>query len=171
MVGGLENGAAASGQHGGQLPRGHEEGEVPRHNLAHHADGFAKHQRHGVFVQHYGSALVGAHNARKITEVVGGKRNIHIQGFPNGLAVVQSFDHCQVLFVGVDKVGNFQQQIGAFDGVYFFPAVPGLGSGRYGIVHILLGGFGAGGKAFAVSGAKCLECAAVGGRFPLAVNE
>ena len=171
MVGRLEHGAAPGGKHGGQLPGSHEEGEVPRHNLAHNAYGFAEHQRHGVFVQHDGSAFISAHHPGKVAEVVGGKGNVHIHGFPYGLAIVQRFHHGEVFFVGINDVCNFQQHIGPFNGVDLFPAAPGLVGSRHCCVHVFLGGFGAGCQAFAIGGAERFKRAAVRGLLPLAVDE
>lgn len=73
--GGLEHGAAAAGQHGGQFPGRHQEREVPGYDLSYHANGLVEDQREGVVAQHIGRSLVRQDTAGKVAEVGGGVGN------------------------------------------------------------------------------------------------
>ena len=50
LLGGLEHHAVAGGQGRGEFPRGHQQGEVPRDDLADHAQRFVEVVGRGVFV-------------------------------------------------------------------------------------------------------------------------
>ena len=67
----LEHRAVAGGEHGSELPGGHEEREVPRHDLAHDADGLVQHERTSC-CRGAGrpSPVVGQKHAGEIAEVV-----------------------------------------------------------------------------------------------------
>ena len=103
--------------------------------------------------------------------MVGGKGNVHIHCFADGLAVVQRFHHREVFFVGVNDIRDLQKQVGAFNGVCFSPAFPCAGGSFDGGVNIFLGGFGAGGKALAIGGAEGVVSGAVRSVLPLTVDE
>ena len=104
--GGLEDGAIARRQHGRELPRRHEEREVPRHDLADDPDGLVQHERHHVAGQQVGLAGVGEQAAGEVAEVVDGVRDVDGARLADGLAVVERLDEGEVLGVLLDDVGD-----------------------------------------------------------------
>ena len=107
VAGRLKDGAAAGSQHGGQLPGGHQEGEIPRHNLAHNADRLTQDQRQKLLIEHICTALVGQNTAGKIAEMLRRQRHINRHGLTDGFAVIQRLHHGQMLRVGIDDVRDF----------------------------------------------------------------
>ncbi|MNY48424.1 hypothetical protein D3C86_1837580 [compost metagenome] len=67
----------------------------------------------GVFVDLGGATFLGADAAGVVAEVVGGQRDVGVQRFPYGFAVVPGFSDGQQFEVLLDAVGNFQQRQGA----------------------------------------------------------
>jgi len=59
------------------------------------------------------AAFLRAHAAGEIAEVVGGEGNVGVERFADRLAVIHCFGIGQQLEVGVDAVGDLQQQVGA----------------------------------------------------------
>ena len=110
----LEYRAAASGEYRRELPRRHEEREVPRHDLPDYADRLAEYQRKRIPVEHRGASLFGAHRAREVAEVVGRHRYIYVECFAYRFSVVERLDHCEVFFMRVDRVGDLHQNRRAF---------------------------------------------------------
>ena len=119
----LEHHAVACTQCGGQLPRGHQNGEVPGNDLAHHAQRLVDVISHGVFVDLADASLLRTQGTGKVTEVVHRQRNVGVQRFPDGLAVVHGFGIGQQFQVGFDAVGNFQQDVAARGGISLAPFV------------------------------------------------
>ncbi|EKE17683.1 MAG: CarR [uncultured bacterium] len=67
----------------------------------------------GIFVDVGNAAFLGAQAASEVAEVVDGERNVGIQCFANGLAVIDSLGISQSLEIGFQAIGNLQEQIGA----------------------------------------------------------
>src|SRR5690606_37124807 len=76
LLGGLEHHRVARGQRRGQLPGGHEDGEVPGDDLADHAERFVEVVGDGVVVDLADAALLGTHGAGEVAEVVDGQRQV-----------------------------------------------------------------------------------------------
>jgi hypothetical protein len=57
-------------------------------------------------------AFLGAQATGKVAEVVHGERNVGVQRFADGLAVVHGFGIGQQFQVGFDAVGNLEQDVG-----------------------------------------------------------
>jgi hypothetical protein len=82
-LGRLEDDGVTGGQRRGDFPGQHQQREVPRHDLADHAD--------GAVVGEFFRLQLGP--AGVMVEVARGQRQVGIAGFADGLAVVQRFEH------------------------------------------------------------------------------
>ena len=82
---GLEDDGVARGQSGRDLPREHQQREVPRDDLPRHADGARSSIGKRVL------ELVGP--ARVVEEVRGGEREVDVAGLLDRLAAVQRLQH------------------------------------------------------------------------------
>ncbi len=171
FAGRLDNCAAAAGQHGGQLPGSHQEGEVPGNNLADNTDGLAHDNAECIVVQEVAGTFFSQDAAGKVTEVLGRHGNVHIQRFTDGLAVVQGFDSGQVLGIGINDVCNLVKDDSTFLGSGLLPGFKGLPGRGNGCVNVFLGSLGDIGKLSAVGRAGALQCSAVRGILPLAAVE
>lgn len=85
----LEDDRTAGGQGRCQFPGGHEEGEVPRDDLADDANRFVDDQAQRVVVQGRRPAVFAADDAGEVAEMVGCCRDVDGLRFPDGLAVVK----------------------------------------------------------------------------------
>ena len=84
---------------------------------------------HGVVVDLADAAFLRADSTGKVAEVVGRQWNISVQGFADRLPIVDGFHIGQQFAVGIDAVGNLQQNVGAFGGAGFAPNIGrGVGS-------------------------------------------
>lgn len=73
LLGGLEYHAVAGGQGRGEFPGGHQQREVPRDDLADHAQWFMEVIGGSEFVDFGAAAFLGANAACEVAEVVGGQ--------------------------------------------------------------------------------------------------
>ncbi len=106
----FQNHAVAGSQRGRQFPRGHQQREVPRDNLRHHAQRFVEMVRGGEFVDLRRRSFLRANTAGVITEMIHRQRQVGGQRFAHRFAVVPGFvnrNKFQILF---QPVGNFQQR-------------------------------------------------------------
>ena len=70
LLGGLEHHGVAGGERRGQLPDGHQDGEVPGDDLAHDAERFVEVVRGGVVIQLGQAAFLGPDGGGEVAEVV-----------------------------------------------------------------------------------------------------
>ena len=126
----LEHYAVAGAEGGRQFPGGHQDGEVPGNDLADHAQGFVEVIRHGITVKVGQSPFLGAHTSREITEVIDRQRNVSVQGFADGFAVVDGFGISQQFQIGFDAVGDLEQGVGTGGRRRL---APGIGGGVGGV--------------------------------------
>src|SRR5690606_14662169 len=70
LLGGLEHDAVAGGQRRGELPRRHEDGEVPRDDLSDDAERLVEVVRDQVFLDLRQAAFLRAGGGREVAEVV-----------------------------------------------------------------------------------------------------
>lgn len=171
LLGGLEHAAAAGRQYRGQLPGGHQQGEVPRDDLADHADGLLEVVADGVLVQLGGGALLGADAAGEVAEVIHHQGQVGGQGLAHRLAVLPGLgdgEHFNVLF---DAIGDAQQQVAALGDAGLAPAGERLVGRVQGELDV--GGVGAGHLAEhpAIHRRDVLEIAAGARRHPVATDE
>ena len=129
LLGWLEHHAVTGGQGRCEFPRGHQQREVPRDDLANHTQRFVEVVGGGEFVDFRAAAFLGADAASEVAEVVGGQRNVGVEGFAHGLAVVPGFGDGQQFEVLLDAVGDFQQYPRAVLGAGFAPGVCGCVGG------------------------------------------
>ena len=144
LLGRLEHHAVTGGQGRGEFPGGHQDREVPRNDLPDHAQRFMDVIGHGVAVDLGGAAFLGADATGEVAEMVGGQRDVGVEGFAHGFAVVPGFGDCQQFQVLFDAVGDFQQHQRARLGGR---GAPGIGGG-VGSVQGLFDVFGRGAREF-----------------------
>ncbi|MNZ11725.1 hypothetical protein D3C78_285910 [compost metagenome] len=126
LLGGFEHHAVAGSQGRGEFPRGHQDREVPRNDLPDHAQRLMEVIGRSVFVDFRRAAFLRADATGVVAEVVHGQRDVGVEGFTHGLAVVPGFSDGQQFEVLLDAVGDFQQRQGA---VLHRGLAPGVGGG------------------------------------------
>ena len=129
---------AAGGQRGGDFPGGHQEGEVPRNDLADHADGLAQHNGNVFIINFVHAALFGQNHAGKVAEMLGAQRNIGGAGFADGLAVVEGFLQGQLFSMRFNHIGDFVQNGAALIHGGVAPGFQGFLRGGHGSIHIFV---------------------------------
>ena len=92
LFGGLQHHAVAGGDRRGELPRGHQQREVPGNDLADDAERLMEMIGDGVVVDFRDAAFLGAQAAGEIAEMVGHERNVGIGRLADRLAVVERLD-------------------------------------------------------------------------------
>ena len=170
FLGRLQYGAVACCQHRRQLPRCHQEREIPGNNLTDYADRLTQDDRQELFVKYGSLTFLRQDAAGKITEMLRRHRNIHVHGFTNRLAVIHAFYHCQMFFVSINNIGNFIQQSGTLCRGSLFPGFKRFPSCCGGCLYILTAALGANCQMAAVGRAFCIIGCAVGCIAPLSVN-
>ncbi len=97
-LGGLEHHGVAAGEGGGELPRGHEQREVPGDHLARHAERARAPAGQGVV------ELVGP--ARVVEEVRRGERDVDVARLLDRLAAVERLDDGELARALLDAAGD-----------------------------------------------------------------
>ena len=113
LLGRLQHDGVAGGEGRGQLPDGHQDREVPGDDLADDAEGLVVVVGGGVVVELGQPALLGADGGGEVAEVVGGQRNVGVEGLADRLAVVPGLGDGEHLGVRLDPVGDLVQDRGA----------------------------------------------------------
>jgi ParB family chromosome partitioning protein len=116
LFGGLEHHAVAGGQGRGQLPRRHQQREVPRDDLADHAQRLVIVIGDGVVVDFAQRAFLAADARGEIAEVVDRQRHVGCGRLADRLAVVDGFDHRQHVEVVFHPLRHLEQDVGAIGG-------------------------------------------------------
>ena len=121
----MDNDGAAGGQRGSNFPSSHEEGEVPRNDLANHADGLVQYEGEIFFVQLVGRAFfvkAAVHALKKfpvINASVDGNDIVYhgyfdigiAVGSPRGLVVPILRNADQMSFADIEKkIAEFGQK-------------------------------------------------------------
>jgi hypothetical protein len=166
----LEDDRTAGGQGRCQFPGGHEEGEVPRDDLADDANRFVDDQAQRVVVQGRRPAVFAADDAGEVAEMVGCCRDVDGLRFPDGLAVVQGFDEGQRVGILIDDVGDFQEDGLSFSGRYVLPGREGSLGGADSGVDVVLRRFGTDRQDFTVGRVDGFKGRTVAGRDPAAID-
>ncbi|RML80644.1 putative transcriptional regulator [Pseudomonas savastanoi pv. savastanoi] len=109
LLGRFEHDAITGSQRRGEFPGGHQEREVPRDDLPDHAQRLMNVIGHGIAVDFGGAAFLRTQHAGEVAEMVGGQRNIGVEGFADCLAVIPGFGDGQDFQIGFDAIGNLQQ--------------------------------------------------------------
>ena len=170
LLGRFEHHAVAGGQRRGELPGGHQDREVPRDDLPHHAQRLVEMVGRRVFVDLGAGAFLGTDAAGEVAEVVGGQRDIGVERLAHRLAVVPGLGDGEHLQVLLDTVGDLQQdqRTSLHAGL-----APGIGGGMGGVQRLLdVGGVGARklGDGLAVDRGKVGEVLTAGRLDELAVD-
>ena len=105
----LEHDRVARSQRRGELPRGHEQREVPRNDLADHTERLVEVVGDGVLVDLAQATLLRAQRTRVVTEVVDGQRDVGGERLAHRLAVLPGFRHGELLEVLLHAVRDLQQ--------------------------------------------------------------
>ena len=115
LFGRLEDHRVAGGQRRAELPAGHQQREVPRHDGGDHADRLTGHQAQFVVGGggHFVVDLVDGLTAP--AQRTRGGRHVDTQRIADRLAHVQGFQQGQLLGVGVDQVGEADHDFLALD--------------------------------------------------------
>ncbi|CAM2147310.1 hypothetical protein PT2222_10131 [Paraburkholderia tropica] len=113
LLGGFEHDAVAGRERGRELPGGHQDREIPRDDLADHAERFMEVIGDRVVIDFGDAAFLRAHAAREIAKVIGRERNVGGQRFAQRLAVVDGFGHGELVQVLLDAVGDAIEDVGA----------------------------------------------------------
>ena len=166
----LQYSAIACCQHRRQLPRCHQEREVPGNNLTNYADRLTQNNGKELLVKYGCLTFLSQNAAGKITEMLCCHRNIHVHSFTNRLAVIHAFYHRQMLLVSINNISNFIQQSGTLCRSSLFPGFEGFPGCCGGCLYILAAALGANCQMAAVGRAFCIIGCAVGCVAPLSVN-
>ena len=134
-LGRLEDGRVAAGESGGQLPRRHQQGEVPRDDLAGHAERTGNPAGKGVVELVRPSGVV--------EEVGRGQREVHVPRFLDRLPSVHRLEHGELARAVLERPGDPVQVLGPLPaGEVAPPLLPGLAGGLHRGVDVFLSGLG-----------------------------
>jgi hypothetical protein len=123
LLGGLEHDGAAGGQRGPELAAGHRQREVPRHDLAGHADGLAQHvaQPFAGGGDLVGFALQLGRPAGLIAQLADRAADIHHAAELDRAAHVQRLDQRELVAIRFDQVGELVDEAGTLIGLHLGP--------------------------------------------------
>ena len=181
LFGGLEDDTVASSQHGAEFPRGHQQREIPRDNLANHTHRLAHREgvklrarriRHG---NRNGVTLELRRPAGHVMKQIRRERHIGHLGNAHRFAIVEALQLGQLIGVFENEIADFPDELPAFAGGHGVPSVAGiikhLARGGHGLINILGAAFShlrnlraTGGV---VHGKRFTGC----GGFPFAIDE
>ena len=148
----LDHDRVPGGERRSELPRAHEEREVPRNDLTHDADRLVQDETHRVVVDAHGAPFFGAEASREVAEVVDRERHVDERRLADGLAVVHRFDLREEVGLLLEIVGDAQKNGGALGGRSLRPAFKGGAGGLHRAVHVGGRGRGHAGEHFARGG-------------------
>lgn len=171
LLGGLEDDGVTGGNGGGDLPRPHEEGEVPGDNLTADTNGLVTGvgEGLGVGVNSLTVDLVGP--AGVVTDAAQSIGQVDL-GHGEGLAVVEGLNGGDSINVALNQVGQLVQETATVGGGNPAPfTLVGLAGGGHSDVDILLVGLVDGGDNLLVGGVDGLEGLALGTLDKFVVDE
>ncbi len=171
LLGRLEDDAVAGGERGGELPRRHEDGEVPRDDLPDDAERLVEVVGHRVVVDLGDSALLRADASGEVAEVVDRQRKVGGEGLADRLAVLPGLEDGELLEVLLQPVGDLEQDVAPLGRRRATPCVLGVRRGLDGGVDVGCLAAGHRDERLAVDGRDVLERLAVLGWDPLAADE
>ena len=173
FLGGFEDHRVAGGERRPQLPAGHHQREVPRHDGGDHPERFAGHQRQGGLLDR-GDLIVNLVDGFGVPgDAVGGGGGVIAHGVADGLAHVQGLQQRQLHLVEPHQFGEALQDLLALLGRQTAPAF--VVKGGAGSLHCQfgIGGVAGGdpGQQLAVGRVDAVEGGAVDGVPVAAVDE
>jgi hypothetical protein len=157
----LEHHRVAAGERRRQLPGRHQQGEVPRHDRADHADGLARDGRQDVVRGGRGLAVELVDRLGVPAEGARHRWHIHAAGIGNGLAHVERFQQGKLRAVGVDEIGEALEHGLARLGRHARPAalLEGGAGGAYRVFDVLAVALGDAGEQRPGRRIDAVECA------------
>ncbi|EAQ00328.1 carR [Janibacter sp. HTCC2649] len=171
LLGRLEDDAVAGRERGSELPRRHEDGEVPRDDLTDDAEGLVEVVGHRVVVDLGDPALLGADASSEVAEVVDRERKVGGEGLADRLAVLPGLEHGELLEVLLEPVGDLEQDVAPLRRRRATPGVLGVRGGLDGGVDVGCLAASHHHERLAVDWRDVLERLAILGRDPLAADE
>jgi hypothetical protein len=99
---------------GRELPDRHQDREIPRYDLAHHAERLMEMISDRIMVDLGETSFLGADAAGEIAEMIDRQRQVGGLGFANGLAIVDCLDEGEEIELLFDPVGDAQKRERAF---------------------------------------------------------
>ena len=171
----LDHYAASRSQRRAQLPGRHQQGEIPRNDLADHAHRLAQgvSQELGAGGNRNGVAFNLGRPARHVAEQVHGQRHVrHPRDFQR-LAVVEHFQFGKFLQVLLQQIAQLPDQASALGGRHLRPGTGfERGASRLdGAVDVFAISLGYASQDLARGRVVGGECLAGGGFHPLSVNQ
>ena len=172
MLGRLEHDRVAAGERGAELPREHEQREIPGDDLSNNAHRLAERVRQEVaangngltfnLVGPAGVVAEGVDDAAEVADRVG-----------DDLAAVQRFERGELFGIFLDEVGQREHEVAAIGGVHRGPGTGFERPTRGGDGFINVGGCAGGnlGNHVAGRGVIRFELASLGGINPAAVDQ
>ncbi len=106
LLGGLEHHRVAGGQRRAELPAGHHQREIPRHDGRHHADRLAGDQAQLVMGRGRYLVVDLVDRLAAPAQRPRGARDVHRQRVADRFAHVEGFQQGQLLAVGFQQVGE-----------------------------------------------------------------
>src|SRR5207237_1697504 len=117
-----EDHRVTGGQHRADLPSGHEQREIPRHNRTDDTHGLACNQGKGVRACGRDLVIDLVDRFRIPTDAVRATGYIDTETVPNGLAHIERLQQRQLLTMFVDEIGEALQHLLALLGSLARPA-------------------------------------------------
>ena len=146
LLGWLEDHAVAAGEGRRELPRGHEQREVPRDDLPHHADRLAQRVAEVLPRKRYllGRSIELGHPAGVVAKCGCGQRHVKQQRVVDRHPVVERLELRELTGALLEHVAHLPQDLGPFRGRQLAPhaAIEGPTGGGHRAVDILGARFG-----------------------------
>ena len=133
-LGGLENDGVSGGQRGCDFPREHQQREIPRDDLADHAERLERAAG--------GDELEFVRPAGVVEEMRGGHRQVEVARLLDRLAAVEGFRHGELAGAVLEQAGDAEEILASLLARQHRPGGEGLGGGGVGGIDI--GGVGEG---------------------------
>ena len=147
VFGGFEDDSVAHGQRGGDFPCQHQQGEVPRDDLAADAEGCGIGQLRVHQLRH----------ACVVVEVALGQRDINVARFADGLTVVEGLHHGEQAAVFLQQAREGIENLCTRMPACGCPFRLGAAGRFYGSIHVCLGALGDISEDLAIGGIAALE--------------
>ena len=162
--GGLEDHRISAGERGGNFPRQHQQGEIPRDDLSRDSERARSTAGKGI------SQLV---RPPGVVEKVGGdERQIHVPAFPDGLATIHRFQHRQFAGFFLNQPGDPEEIFATIGSGGFGPDFfVGAAGGPHRTIHVGGAGFRDAGEWFFRGRIDRFEGPAIGSPGPFSIDE
>lgn len=171
LLSGLDDNGVTSGKRRGDLPRPHEDGEIPRNDLTADTNGLVAGVGEGLRVGVNSLAVNLVRPSGVVANATHGQPQVNL-GHAEGLAVVQGLNGSYLLKVALHKIRELVDEPAPVRRGNIAPlALEGGTSRSHGGIDILLGGFLNGGNRLLVGRVNGLDGLALGSLDVLVVDE